>query len=437
MTNALHRTAAVLALAALALPMVAGCSNEGGDAESGAASSGGGRETPAAAAGTEEIAALAAGERQFAFDMYARLAGDGNLFFSPYSISVALGMTAGGARGNTEYEMASVLRFPTEDSSGAPMFVGRETVAASYAGLERKLAGEAATDGYELHVANRLWGEDDYPFLQSYLDFVSAHYGAGFERADFTGDPEAERLRINAWAQENTRDRIRDLVPPGGIDSLTTLVLTNAVYFKGMWQRRFDEERTEDAPFYGATEQSTVPLMSQKAEFPYHETEDVQVIELPYEGDEISMLVVLPREESPMDLTMLESTLSPETFDVWRAAVSEREVRVYLPRFSMTWGTADIARDLAALGMRDAFDGSRADFSGMTDLDDLFIGPVFHKAFVAVDEEGTEAAAATAVVMKRLAVQHETVFRADRPFMFAIVHNETGAILFMGRVLDL
>lgn len=414
-----------MAALVLAVP-IAGCGDEATD-----------QRKPAIAATDEEVGALAAGEQQFAFDMYGRLAGDSNLFFSPYSIAAALGMTAAGARGDTEYEMASVLHFPTEESSGAPMFVARETVAASYARLRGELTADPETEGYELHIANRLWGQEGYPFLESYINFIGAHYEAPLSLADFERNAEAERVRINDWAEEETRGRIEDLIPPGGVDAATTLVLTNAVYFKGMWLQKFDRENTEDATFHGAHAEAEVPLMYQKAEFDYHETEEAQMLELPYVGEEISMVVVLPRADSGIDLPVLESSLTAEMLDEWLGLMREQEVRVYLPRFEMTWGAEDIAGDLQALGMRDAFDAGAADFSGMTDRDDLFVGPVFHKAFVAVDEEGTEAAAATAVVMKRTAMPMQIVFRADHPFMFVIRHNETGAILFMGRVSDL
>ncbi|MBN2565208.1 MAG: serpin family protein [Candidatus Eisenbacteria bacterium] len=414
-----------MAVAMLSLAMAAGCSSEG---------------TSDAAVlpqvTDEDVELLASGESAFALDMYARLSRGGNLFFSPYSISAALGMAAAGARGDTEYEMAAALHFPKEVSSGAPMFVSRENAAASYAELAEKLAADPETGGYELHIANQLWGEKDYPFLKSYLGFVKDHYGAGFALAEFTRNAEGERVRINGWAEKETRGKITDLIPPGGIDPSTTLVLTNAVYFKGLWEHKFEKANTRDEVFHGERSDAKVPMMHRTAESHYGETEDAQFIELPYKGDEMSMLVVLPRMDAGVSLKMLESGLSPEKLDEWRSSMRDAEVSVYIPRFTMTWGTEDISRDLQALGMRDAFTGGKADFSGMTELNDLVIGPVFHKAFVAVDEEGTEAAAATAVTMKRTAMPQQVVFRADHPFMFLIRHNETGAVLFMGRLVD-
>jgi len=430
------RTLGVVALAAVALvllPMSAGCAGDGAvPSESG----GGGDDAAPVGATSEDVAALADGGNQFAFDLYGRLAGDGNLFFSPYSISAALAMTAAGARGNTEREMATVLHFPTEDVAGKASFISRERVVASFGSLQDGLVASPETRGYELNIANSLWGQEGYPFKESFLGLVEKHFGGGFNIADFVRDAEAERVRINAWVEGETRDKIKDLIPPGGVDGLTTLVLTNAIYFKGQWLSRFDEDRTSDAAFHGTGGDATVPMMYQKSDFRYLENDVVQVLEMPYEGGDVSMLVLLPRIDGSHGLEVLEASLTPEMLSDWSGRLREQEVKVYFPRFEMTWGTEDIADHLAALGIHDAF-GEKADFSGMTDLKDLFIASVFHKAFVAVNEEGTEAAAATAVVMKRLAIMDETIFRADRPFLFVIRDGATGSILFMGRVADL
>ncbi len=424
----------LLVLATLAVPMTAGC---GGEEPAAVSEAGGSVGTEAAVeASSEDIAALADGGNQFAFDLYSRLAGDGNLFFSPYSISTALAMTAAGARGNTEREMATVLHFPTEDVAGKASFISRERVVASFGSLQEGLVASRESRGYELHVANSLWGQEGYPFKESFLNLVEKHFGGGFNIADFVGDAEAERVRINAWVEGETREKIKGLIPPGGVDSITTLVLTNAIYFKGQWAARFDEERTTDAAFHGTGGDATVPMMYQKGDFRYLENDVVQVLEMPYEGEEVSMLVLLPRIDGPRGLEVLEASLTPEVLSDWSWRLREQEVKVYFPRFEMTWGTEDIGDHLAALGIHDAF-GEEADFSGMTDLKDLFITSVFHKAFVAVNEEGTEAAAATAVVMARLAIVEETIFRADHPFLFVIRDDATGSILFMGRVADL
>jgi serpin B len=418
------------ALLVLSMPVTTGCGAE----EPGEVAGRGTAASPGATA--DEIGALITGNTEFALELYSRIGGDGNLFFSPYSITAALSMTAAGARSNTELEMARVLRFPTEGSGEAERPVDRDRIAASFASLEAGLRADPSEAGYELHVANSLWGQEDYPFVGSYLELLKANYGAGVSLVDFVRNAEGARLRINEWVETETREKIVDLIPPGGVNSATTLVLANAVYFKGDWARKFKEDRTEDAVFHGESGDSDVPMMYQKGEFGYAEVEGAQLLEMPYKGDDVSMLVVLPDGERVTDLSLLEAGLTPALLSEWTGAMTERDVKVYFPRFEMTWGTADISSHLVAMGMREAF-APGADFSGMTERNDLYIGPVFHKAFVAVNEEGTEAAAATAVVMKRAAVEIEPVFRADRPFMFLIRENRTGSILFMGRVANL
>jgi len=423
----------LLVLAVLAVPITAGGGDEPADASKAVGIAG---NAAAGKAASRDLAALVGGGNQFAFDLYGRLAGDGNFFFSPYSISTALTMTAAGARGNTEHEMAAVLHLPTERVEGEPSFISRERVVASSGSLQEGLAASRETRGYELHIANSLWGQEGYPFRESFLGLVEEYFGGGFNIADFKRNADAERVRINQWVERETREKIEDLIPPGGVDSITTLVLTNAVYFKGQWLSEFDDKRTIDATFHGTSGDAIVPMMYQKHDFRYFENEDVQVLEMPYRGEEISMMVVLPRTESLVNLSVIESRLTPEMLSDWSGRLREQDLKVYFPRFEMTWGTEDISEHLAALGIRDAF-GEEADFSGMTDLKDLFIASVFHKAFVAVNEEGTEAAAATAVVMKRLAIKDDTIFRADHPFLFVIRDDATGSILFMGRVADL
>ena len=417
-----NAAALIAALAVVLLPLTAGCVDES--------------PAPTAEVTADEVTALVAGGNEFAFDIYGRLAGRGNLFFSPYSISTALAMTAAGARGETESEMAATLHFPVETVDGVETQVPRERIAATYGWLQHRLAATPETRGYELSVANSLWGQEGYPFRESFLGLIDSGYGGGFNIADFAGNVEAERLRINGWVMDETHDRIEDLIPQGGVDALTTLVLVNAVYFKGQWAAQFDAGRTSDATFHGESRDGSVPMMFRKGDYRYYSDEDVQLIEMPYTGDEVSMLVVLPRAGSLMTLSALEGALSPQMLEEWSANLHEEEVKVYFPRFEMTWGTEDISGHLQALGMRLAFTAG-ADFTGMSDRRDLFIGPVFHKAFVSVNEEGTEAAAATAVVMKREAVMDTPEFRADHPFMFFIRENATGEILFMGRVTDL
>jgi serpin B len=431
-------TTVVTALAVLAvslLPVAAGCGGEEAATE-GEEKMLSTEDAGAIQASDEDIAALVAGGNTFAFSMYGRLAGRGNLFFSPYSISTALAMTAVGARGETEREMAATLHLPTVTVDGVETEIPKERVAASFRRLQEDLAAEPESRGHELDVANSLWGQEGYPFRESFLRLVNEGFAGDFNVADFAHNAERERLRINTWVEDATHGRIENLIPRGGVDAITTLVLVNAVYFKGQWESRFDEKATSDAIFHGQSGDEIVPMMYRKGEYRYLETEFAQIVEMPYAGEDVSMIVVLPRTETMINLRTLEARLSSAKLDEWSRQMSGKEISVHFPRFELTWGTKDISGDLKALGMETAFDG-RADFTGMSDQRDLFIGPVFHKAFVTVNEEGTEAAAATGVVMKRLAVEHTTEFRVDHPFMFVIRDNVTGGILFMGRVVDL
>jgi serpin B len=400
-------------------------------------------DAPAAAS---DLAPVVSGNTAFALDLFARIreaSVEGNLFFSPYSVSTALAMTYTGARGNTEHEMATVLHIATLAGAAAqgeapsgPRFWERDRVSATFAALERSLAADPEARGYALHIANSLWGQDGYPFLDGFLKTLERNYGAVMNRVDFVNDAEGARRTINAWAEEKTKERIRDLIPSGALDQATTLVLTNAIYFKGLWTWQFDKNATRNAPFFGESGQTAVPMMFQKHDFRYLEMDGVQVLDMPYRGGNVSMTVILPGKGRPGGLAALERELTPAKLDVWLLGLHEQEVLVYMPKFTMTWGTEELADDLIALGMGDAFRPGVADFSGMDGTRDLFISNVFHKAFVAVDEEGTEAAAATAVAMKRMAASPQTVFRADHPFLFLIRDHESGSILFMGRMAD-
>ncbi len=385
---------------------------------------------------------IVTGNARFALDLYDRLKGDGNLFFSPYSVSTALAMTYAGARGETEREMAEVLHFPV---AGPPAEAGRvpdalaaavrEEVASAFGALEEGLAADPETRGYELHVANSLWGHVDYPFVDSYIEFVGEHFDAPLTLVDFLRDAEGARLKINAWVEERTRERIKNLIPSGTLTPATVLVLTNAIYFKGDWETQFDPERTREAEFRGLGGATTVRMMSRKGDYGYSEDEDVQILELPYKGDDLSMVVLLPKVEGPAGLDALERALTVESLDAWIGELRERSVAVSIPRFEMTWGTRELKGALQALAMRLAFDAGSADFSGMSAGERLFIGHVLHKAFIEVNEEGTEAAAATAVAMLRASLP--LTFRADRPFVFMIRDRNTGSILFLGRITDL
>lgn len=371
---------------------------------------------------------LAEGNAEFALRLYENLrAGEGNLFFSPHSISTALAMTYAGAAGTTAEQMAKVLAF------GLPA----DELHRLFAALQAELHEGGRGGAYELRVANALWGQEGFAFLEEFLALLQQTYDAPLRRADFMRETEGTRQTINDWVDEATNGKIKDLIGRGVLNALTRLVLTNAIYFRGFWDLKFDKDATEDAPFTladGST--ADVPLMRREDDFAYAETSTAQILELPYRGGDLSMVVVLPREAD--GLPALEGLLSPDELRSWLQALTNAKVSVFLPRFEITTQFS-LARTLKAMGMTDAFSVKDADFSGMTGERDLYISAVVHKAFVAVDEEGTEAAAATGVVMalRSTAVPRSPrVFRADHPFLFLIRHKASGAVLFLGRVND-
>jgi len=392
----------------------------------------------------EEI--VASGNNAFALELYAKLRErKGNLFFSPYSISTALAMTYAGARGETEAQMARVLHFPTR-TSGAGYEPNKEQSEAEPAWCQKRfhstfgaiikdLNTRGDKGGYELSVANALWCQKGYGFLKEFLGLIESNYGGGFNEVDFARAAESVRQTINSWVEKETRNKIKNLIQKGVLDSATRLVLTNAIYFKGNWARQFEEENTREAPFtLAGGEKVDVAMMNQTAEFNYMETEDFQVLELPYVNDELSMIILLPKDID--GLGRLEETLTSKNLSDRLAKLSTRKVIVSIPKFKMTW-EFQLGGVLKSMGMKDAF-SEKADFSGITGKRDLFISAVIHKAYVDVNEEGTEAAAATAVVVGITSVGPEKipVFRADHPFLFLIRDNCSGSILFMGRVMN-
>ncbi|UCE99594.1 MAG: serpin family protein [Planctomycetota bacterium] len=363
------------------------------------------------------------GNNRFALDLYEKLQKqEGNLFFSPFSISTALAMTYAGARGETEKQMSKLLHFS----------LSGEKVHSTFGALLKDLNARGEKGGYELTVANALWGQRGYGFLKEFLGLVKTEYGSSLNEVDFAGATEAARQTINDWVKKETRDKIKELIGPGVLDSLTRLVLTNAIYFKGNWAKQFKEEDTQDAPFTLLSgTKVNVPMMNRTGDFNYMETEEFQGLELPYVDNELSMIILLPKEID--GLGGLEKTLTTEKL----SRLSQREVIVSVPKFRMTskFGLADV---LKSMGMKDAFVLSAADFSGMDGTKELFISAVIHKAYVDVNEEGTEAAAATGVKMRLTAVgpREKTVFRADHPFLFLIRDNHSGSILFLGRLMN-
>ncbi len=371
-----------------------------------------------------KLTPIVKGNNDFALAIYRQLAAGqkGNLFFSPNSIHAALAMTSTGARGNTAAQMSKTLRLPTQNPHEA------------YAGLLKQLK-PPKEGGYELRVANALWGQKGYPWLKDFLDTTKAGYDAGLREVDFVTATEAARKTINAWVEGQTNRKIKDLLKPGVLKPLTRLVLTNAIYFKGDWVSQFDKKQTRDMPFkLSASRTAKAPMMYQKAKFGYTEDKTAQVLSMPYKGKDLSMMVLLPKKVD--GLGDMAKKLTADDLAALAGKAYRREVRVYMPKFKMT-SQFSLKQVLTAMGMSEAFIPGKADFSGMNGKRDLFISAVVHKAFVDVNEEGTEAAAATGVVIGLTSMgPRPLVFRADHPFLFVIRHDRTGTILFMGRVMN-
>lgn len=391
---------------------------------------------PAGAGASPEAITVAKNGNDFAFDLYARLAAEseGNLFFSPSSIHTALAMTYAGAAGETAEQMARTLRCTlTQDELAS---ASGEFLRILNTPRERSGAWGNVDPAYELVVSNALWSQRGYPFKPRYLELARGHYGATVEELDFVENPTASRKTINDAVARQTRDRIADLVPPGAITPLTRLILTNAIYFKSRWMHEFSKGATQDAPFRISADRTLqAPMMNREGTYAYFETDRLQCLEMPYLYGDLSMYVLLPRAVD--GLPELERNLSAEEVASWLGGCREARVEVSFPRFEFS-SEFMLAKRLAEMGMPDAFTPGRADFSGMTAAERIWIDEVVHKSFVAVDEEGTEAAAATADLLcgsAMLAPEEPKTFHADHPFLFFIRHNGTGAVLFVGRVV--
>jgi serpin B len=394
-----------------------------------------------AAAQQDDIVALVAGNTTFAFDLYGELRddNDGNLLFSPYGVSQALAMTYAGAEGETATQMAEALGFTLAGSA----------LHEAFGALNADLVARGATEGnpqygepaQALHLANGLWGEQTYPFSEDFSAQLAASYGAGLQETDFNGAPEAAREEINGWVAEQTEDQIQDIVPEGAISEITRMVLANAIYFYGGWKDTFSVESTSDDTFFLLDGGSvTTPFMVQETNLPHAQGDGYQVVELPYLRSGFAFTIILPDEGR---FEAVEDGLDAATLSAATAAMASTKVIIHLPKFEFEYGAISLVETLQALGMADAFDMHRADFSGMMDEaapDPLFISEVLHKAFIGVDEEGTEAAAATAVLIAPGAAPPEPEepieLRIDRPFIFAIRDTVTGTVLFLGRVMD-
>ena len=375
-----------------------------------------------------DVEDLAADNTRFALKLYRELNdGSGNLFFSPYSISTAMAMTWGGARGETASQMVGALEFTLKpDKEGGPL--GRERLHAAFGELQRSLRAAGGKGGVEMSIANALWPQNKYPFLKSYLDQIKEEYGSAGRPLDYRS-PEEARGVINRWVEGETRQKIKDLLPEGSIDSMTRMVLTNAIYFKGDWATQFKVKSTRELPFKLASGKSRkTPMMFQKGNFGFFQDEEIQALEMPYKGEKVSMVALLPRKVD--GLAALEKSLSAGKLSGWLGKLRGVKVDTLFPKFKMT-SRFDLSGKLQDLGMKKAF--RDADFSGMDGTRNLYLTAVFHKAFVEVNEEGTEAAAATGAVVGLRSIRRGPSFRADHPFLFLIRDKATGSILFLGR----
>jgi len=377
----------------------------------------------------EELARLAADNAAFGWKLYSEIVKDGeNLFFSPHSISVALAMTWAGARGNTETEMADALRFS----------LGQGRLHPAFNALDLELASRAEAGGanpplpFRLNVTNALFGQRDFTFLEPFLDTLAVHYGAGLRLMDFINEAEQSRVAINAWVADKTEDRIKELIAQGIINAATRLVLVNAIYFTASWAEPFDEANTRSDAFtlLDGTDIST-PTMHGNAAMVYADGPNYEAAEVPYDGQQLAMLLIVPDEGQ---FAAVESALSASTVAQIRDELTMHQVEFALPKFSFR-SLVPAKEPLRSLGMVDAFGGA-ADLSGMNGTGGLFIQDVVHQGFIAVDEEGTEAAAATAVIVGETSAPPAATLTVDRPFMFAIIDRPTGATLFIGRVVD-
>ena len=388
---------------------------------------------PVAPPAAGELGALAKSNNALAFDLYGKArAAAGNLALSPISISTALTMTWAGAKGETAAQMKKVLH--AEGEANKAMDLSGKLVA-SFGNADSKVT---------LRVANRLFGEKTYTFDQGYLDRTRAAFGAPLEALDFQHAADPARVHINQWVAAQTQDRIKDLIPAKALDAETRLVLTNAIYFLGDWTSPFEKERTKPTPFHAtAADTKDVPTMSQTAHFRFVAADGVKILEMPYQGGEVAMTLVLP--DAPAGLDAVEKQLTSDLWTKWVGALQFEQVNVALPKFEINPAASlSLGDTLQALGMPLAFDRARADFTGIANppnpADRLFISKVFHKAFVKVDEKGTEAAAATAVVMARAGAAFNpkppAELKADHPFLFVLRQVKSGAILFIGRVSD-
>ena len=387
------------------------------------------RETSTAS--TDNISQEAQSINKFAVAMYNRLKQEGkNLFISPYSITEALAMTAAGANGATKQQIRDALQANLDGS----------LFDQALNGLDQSITGFASvTDGITLKIVNSTWMQSGWDFKVSYLDYIAKYYGAGVNLLDFVTKPEDSRLIINTWVADQTNNKILDLIPSGGVNSSTRLVLTNAIYFLGNWMYSFNADYTV-AKNFNLLDKSTVqaPIMSLNkpdslVQMRYTYQSGFRALDFPYKGDRLVMTVILPDVDS---FASVEKALSPAMLNQAFSALNPRKLKVSIPKFKFTYGTASLTDAFKALGMQDAFSSQLADFSAIDGSKSLSVGDIYHKAFISVDENGTEAAAATAAIMETSLAEQPVIFVVDRPFIFVIRDRTTGAILFIGRILN-
>jgi serpin B len=371
---------------------------------------------------------LILGNNIFAFDLYRELSKtDGNLFFSPTSISVAMAITYAGANNDTEAQMAEVLNYKLSQ--------GRIHVA--FSDVLKDLNIGSKRSPYRLVTANRLWSQYGYEFQDNFINIADEYYDGGFKKVDFTVDRKAASKKINKWIEEKTEEKIKNLIPISALSPLTRLIITNAIYFKGMWMFQFKEEETKPRSFTLTNgETIKVPMMTQTEDFSYFENNNLKILEMLYAGGELSMVILLPKKRD--GLKKLEASLTSKNIRIWLGSMRKVEAILYMPKFKMD-SSFFLKNALSSMGMPDAFSPDKADFSGIASGRDLYINDVIHKAFVDVNEEGTEAAAATGVVMGITSVEagkKMVYFNVDHPFAFFIRDRRTKNILFLGRVTD-
>ncbi len=376
---------------------------------------------------SRETPVAAVEENAFAWDLYGQLRKtEGNLFFSPFGIAAALAMAYAGAGGDTAREMGKTLHFADDEARVHQWFEQR---------IREWTGGKSSTG--TIQIANRLWVQREYKLLDGFLTPLKRYYGAGVQPLDFSGAAEDARKQINMWTEQETQGKVTELLKPGVIHPLTRLLLTNAMYFKGKWRHPFEQTATMRMPFQlGTGVSAEIPMMQQEGAYPYFEDETLQVLALPYEGGTLEMMVLLPRQYNGIDAA--EQALTSGKYAQYLGARAPQTVRVFLPRFNAA-AAFSLAKTLTAMGMPGAFDAHRADFSPMTGHRDVYIDAVEHKACVEVTEEGTEAAAATAVAIRTKSAAPgppPKVFRADHPFVFVIRDISSEGILFLGRLTD-